>query len=176
VGSNSDFGAVDRRACAGAESQTESGGGEIVGEEFSVPDARAEPDAESTAQGNSEVGRLADAHGGAPEVSARRTVESEPMPATWIVFGFDVVTSAARSSRIGRSWLGRSLGGLGGGDGVNADRPPSGADIVDRPVSPDRPWNLGAATDGRSAGLGCSGAKNSSSGSGGPPSAAAASR
>jgi hypothetical protein len=61
---------------------------------------------------------------------------------------------------------------------VNADRPDSGVDNVDRPVSPGLGWNRGGADGpaalGGSAGLGWSGAKNSSSGSGGMPLAAAA--
>jgi hypothetical protein len=123
------------------------------------------------------VGRLAGSHGGVPEVSVRWTVESEPIPATWIVCELDAVASADDAARIGRSWLGRCTGAVGCGEGVNADRLDSAVDIVDRPVSPGRGWNRGD-TDGlpppgRSAGRGCSGAKNSSSGSGGMPLAAA---
>ena len=67
MGSNSDLGAEERWTGAGAEPQTESGGGGIAGEEASTPGVLAEPDAESTAQGSSVVGRLAGSHGGVPE-------------------------------------------------------------------------------------------------------------
>lgn len=90
------------------------------------------------------------------------------MPATWIECGPAAAPSAAGAATLGRSWLDRSRGELGWGDGVNADgvRLPSAADIVDRPVNPGR-WNRGAGAAGRSLGLGCSGAKNSSNGSAG---------
>lgn len=173
------MGAEERRADAGAEFQIESGGGGIADEaaaDGSVPGVLAEPEAEITAQGNSVVGRLAGSHGGVPSTSTRRTVESEPIPATWIACGPAPAPSAAGAATFGRSWLDRSRGALGWGDGVNADdvRLPSGPDNVDRPVNPGR-WNRGDGAAGKSAGLGCSGAKNSSSGSAGW-SASAASR
>lgn len=98
------------------------------------------------------------------------------MPDTWIACGPAAGPSAAGAATLGRSWLGRSRGALGWGDGVKADgdRLPRDADIVDRPVSPGR-WNRGDGAAGRSFGLGCRGAKNSSSGSAGR-SARAASR